>query len=165
MLAVLALTACYPATPRVVSSYSPTTYSYSLQTIARDGAQTYEIRALPITPPPSVAKVPIATKTATPLAATTTVNTGSVVVAAAVYTGDVVSLICSYDWPCGEAVAVATCESQLQPWANNGNTFIGLFQIWTGNAPSANLFDAAVNVRVAYTLWQRNGWAPWQCRP
>lgn len=79
-------------------------------------------------------------------------------------------LIASYDWPVDEALRIATCESGLQPWAENGR-FKGLFQLDTANGGWFAYYgydvsawaDPAVNVAVAHLLWQDEGWAPWSC--
>ena len=99
---------------------------------------------------------------------------------------DVRALICEYDWPCAEALAVVygptppnrdapigcpNGESGGDPWAVGG-TSRGLFQV-NGAAHAGRvggdldaLFDPATNVRVAYAIWRDNaGWGPWSCRP
>ena len=80
------------------------------------------------------------------------------------------SLVCSYPWPCGEALSVMRCESGRDPGAySNGN--YGLFQInavhaWRVGGDLSQLFEPEVNVRVAYEIWLDNaGWRPWACKP
>jgi len=102
---------------------------------------------------------------------------------------EVEALICSYSWPCGEALAVVygptppnerapvgcpNGESGGNPSASNGD-HAGLFQIsrrwhewrflrrgWTW----ADAFDAERNIAVAYEIWVDNsGWSPWSCKP
>jgi len=99
--------------------------------------------------------------------------------------GWIIDLICSYPWPCQEALAVVygptppnnqapegcpTGESGGNPSASNaGNE--GLFQV--NRAAHArrlrlgeSLLDPVVNVRVAYDIFLDNaGWGPWSCRP
>lgn len=66
------------------------------------------------------------------------------------------------------AVAVATCESGLDPSAYNPSGASGVFQIMPATALAvgtdpALLFDWEVNVDTAYRLYQEQGWAPWVC--
>lgn len=85
-------------------------------------------------------------------------------------------IICSKDWPCGEAIAVASCESGLDDngrldgnWATNGNNY-GLFQI---NGIHADLWpdfytawmDPVKNTEWAFEIWSASGWRPWSCQP
>ena len=82
------------------------------------------------------------------------------------------ALICSYPWPCAEALEVAWCESRFEPNAvsPDGQNF-GLFQVnlvhlGRVGGDRTSLLDAATNVRVAYAIWRDNaGWGPWACRP
>lgn len=80
------------------------------------------------------------------------------------------ALICSFGWPCGQALAVAWCESKFDAGAYNAGN-IGLFQVnavHVGRVPGgdpAALFDPAVNVAVAYAIWADQGWGPWACAP
>ncbi len=83
--------------------------------------------------------------------------------------GNVVALILAQPWPADEAIAVARCESGLNPRAYNAGNY-GLFQISYVHAGRvggalASLFDAATNIAVAYRIWFEQGWAPWACRP
>jgi len=88
------------------------------------------------------------------------------------------TLICSYPWPCEEALAVvygtSNCpngESSGKAWVLNNGCY-GLFQIrcvshrdrFIGECEV--LYDPQVNVRVAYDIYIDNGgWSPWTCRP
>lgn len=76
-------------------------------------------------------------------------------------------LVCSYGWPCAEALSVMQCESGGRNVQNaSGGPFIGPFQLWTGHARAGeNLWDVATNVAVAYRIWSAQGWGPWECRP
>ena len=68
------------------------------------------------------------------------------------------------------AQAIAWRESRYQPWARNPSGASGLFQIMlplharrftaAGYAPE-QWSDPAVNVTVAYQLFQEQGWQPW----
>ncbi len=90
---------------------------------------------------------------------------GAGIVGSASYYG----LICSYSWPCGEAISVWLCESSGNWLAYSGGNFGG-YQInqvhaaRVGGVPG-RLFDPATNVAVAYVLWQEQGWGPWACAP
>lgn len=74
-------------------------------------------------------------------------------------------MICAYPWSCQKALAVAACESTLNPNATNGSQ-IGLFQIasqyHSGRLqPGESLYDPEANVRIAYEIYSEQGWAPW----
>lgn len=91
-------------------------------------------------------------------------------VATATVAWSIEGLICSYPWPCEQALAVAWCESRYDPAAYNPSGASGLFQIipyWHSwrLGPGESLFDPAVNVRVAYELYAEQGWRPWVCQP
>lgn len=68
---------------------------------------------------------------------------------------------------CGEALAVARCESGLQTTAQNGQ-YLGLFQMGSserrlyGHGPSA-----IEQVRAAHRYFVSTGrnWSPWSCKP
>ncbi len=77
-------------------------------------------------------------------------------------------IICSFSWPCWEAVDKATCESGLNPYAVNPTSGAqGLFQLmpqyhshrYNGGA----WYDPWVNSRAAHSLWLEQGWYPWVC--
>jgi hypothetical protein len=80
------------------------------------------------------------------------------------------ALICTYSWPCEQALRVAQCESRWQAGALSPGGHIGLFQLAPmharriGATPSA-LFDPEINVAVAFHLWSESGWRPWACKP
>ena len=74
-------------------------------------------------------------------------------------------IICRYDWPCQQALAVANCESTMNPAAFDGYNS-GLFQVarkWHERRlrPDESLFDPGVNVRVAHEIWSEQGSGPW----
>jgi hypothetical protein len=82
------------------------------------------------------------------------------------------ALICSYDWPCSEALSVMYCESSGAPNAYNAiSGASGLYQLvqryhgWRlGEGES--FFDASTNVRITHELWSEQGFEPWRsCRP
>lgn len=76
--------------------------------------------------------------------------------------------ICSVFGPyCGEALAVARCESRLSTTARNGQ-YLGLFQMGSserglfGHGPTA--YEQA---RAAHRYFVASGrdWSPWSCKP
>lgn len=79
-------------------------------------------------------------------------------------------LVCSYSWPCEEALRVIECESGGRADAYNPTDSIGLFQI---HYPShydkverrEDLFDPTINVAVAWSIYADSGWIPWECKP
>ena len=74
------------------------------------------------------------------------------------------SLVCAYGWDCEWALAVIQCESGGNPNAYNpGGPYIGLFQIWGGHGP--NLYDPAVNIAAAYSLYLSGGAGHWPYCP
>lgn len=87
--------------------------------------------------------------------------------------GSVEEIICAYDWPCQEALAVAACESNfdsLAVSADGGN--FGWFQInaiHRGRVAGdvSRLLDPHINAAVAYAIWLDYGghWTAWACRP
>jgi hypothetical protein len=69
------------------------------------------------------------------------------------------------------AVAVARCESSMDPTAANG-PHAGLFQLsatWhQGRAARlgyawSQMYQAVPNITVAYDLYSEQGWTPWTC--
>lgn len=75
-------------------------------------------------------------------------------------------LICSYPWNCTMAMRVARCESTMNPRAYAAGNY-GLFQVNGIHASQYQvsvdqLYDPVTNVRIAYDLYQRRGWQPWQ---
>lgn len=67
------------------------------------------------------------------------------------------------------AVAIAKCESTMNPKAfngknTNGSWDAGLFQINSVHKYSKeHLFDVDNNLRAARKLYERQGWNPWVC--
>ena len=89
-------------------------------------------------------------------------------------------LICDskWEWDCEEAIAVATCESNMKPNAvsrpnTNGTIDRGLFQIndvWEQAWPSnvwARILDPKVNIAMAHHAWKvgNDSWLYWTCQP
>jgi hypothetical protein len=93
--------------------------------------------------------------------------------------GTVISIIQSvFGSYANDAIAVARCESGLNPSAVNhtsigGSHASGLFQIlypstWNTTAQRANSpFDARANTLAAYEIFKRDGysWREWSCKP
>lgn len=71
---------------------------------------------------------------------------------------------------CSSALAVARCESTLDPAAANGE-YLGLFQlsadIRTRRHPVSDPYDAAENAAAAYAVFAEDGysWREWECQP
>jgi hypothetical protein len=81
---------------------------------------------------------------------------------------DIDRLICSKDWDCKTAVAVAKAESGLRCHATNKNTNgtidSGLFQINSihkAKYAGRNIFDCQTNIEVAYQIYKASNWNPW----
>lgn len=73
------------------------------------------------------------------------------------------------------AIAVAKCESGLNPTRINNNPrtkdySVGVFQInlfgslRNGRPAEDKLLDAKFNIDYAYEMYQRQGWGPWSCK-
>ena len=86
------------------------------------------------------------------------------------------ALICSYSWPCEQALRIAMCESTMgqNPDAYaDWNPNKGAFQIWEGPLPYlarvagiTNLLDDAQNVEAAWILSEEGTtWHRWACQP
>ena len=73
----------------------------------------------------------------------------------------------AFDSYCDEAVQVASCESRLNPSAQNGQ-YLGLFQMGSyarqlyGHGPTAH--DQAVAAH-RYFVSSGRDWSPWSCKP
>ena len=89
------------------------------------------------------------------------------------------ALVCSYDWPCDEALRVVAGPTPACPsgesggrwWVSNGPNEGGFQVNIDAHAnllqPGESLFDPVVNVRVAYAIWTDSGgnWSQWSCAP
>jgi muramidase (phage lysozyme) len=64
------------------------------------------------------------------------------------------------------AIAVASCESHLDPNAHNASGASGLFQLmptwWAGRYDP---YNPVVNTRLAHNLYLASGWSNWTCQP
>jgi hypothetical protein len=84
----------------------------------------------------------------------------------------IIEEIKKYDWNTDIAIAIAKCESGLNPKAFNPETSsklkgittyssYGIFQL---NRPyDERLYDYKYNISLAYELYQRRSWQPWTC--
>jgi len=147
--------------PTVVEpvAYSPAAAKASLRLQeARD-----QIESPPTPPPPTPPPVPEPTPAAPPPAPTP-------VPFAQLSKPEIETLVCTYSWPCEQALKVMWCESGARPWAVGRGTYYGLYQISLIHARRFPDFwnawmDPAKNIQWAHTLWSRQGWKPWSCRP
>ena len=89
-------------------------------------------------------------------------------------------MICDpkWEWDCQEAIAVATCESNMNPRAvsppnTNGTTDRGLFQVndvwreaWSEQMWS-RILTAEINIIMAHHAWKvgKRSWMYWTCQP
>lgn len=130
---------------------------------ARDGQALYSIRIHGLATDGIVSPAP----TPTPMPLPTPANRS------------VTDIICALSWPCDQALAVARCESNLNPNAWNriqvwmtvpgygyvANYATGLFQmlipLHSWRFAGADPYDAEANVRAAYSLYLERGWQPW----
>lgn len=84
---------------------------------------------------------------------------------------DLAEYICSKDWNCEVALAVAMAESGMRADSlnlNGGHSLdVGIFQInvkYHGKKQGcslAELADKYKNVDCAYSIWKQQGWNPW----
>lgn len=86
---------------------------------------------------------------------------------ATVYAQSIPDIICSEPWPCSTALAVAQCESGLDPNAYNPvSGASGLYQLLMSyhawRLHGASPFDPQANTDAAYSLYEEQGWGPWQ---
>lgn len=77
-------------------------------------------------------------------------------------------LICSYEWSCTQARRIMWCESSGRTWVINQGNY-GLMQInrihapeFTVNNDPTEFLNPEFNIQVAFQLYQRRGWQPWQ---
>lgn len=83
---------------------------------------------------------------------------------------DIPTLICNvFGSQCANAIAVANCESSLNPVALGDTSTeyasAGLFQIrmLPGRPGMDYLFDPTNNISYAYSMYVSQGWHPWSC--
>lgn len=102
--------------------------------------------------------------------------------ASPVLTNEIEHLVCSYDWPCLQALNIMWCESGGRPgainmWTGTADPYDGVFGLYQIALPlhsglvaqyGGDVFNPATNIAVAYHLWLGNGrsWYPdWACTP
>jgi len=111
---------------------------------------------------------------------TTTISDAVIVSMETPVISELEALICDpkWKWDCGEAKAVARCESQMRPSAvsppnTNGTRDRGLFQVnsvWRdafGETLWAQILEPEVNVAMAHHIWTvgNESWMYWTCQP
>lgn len=121
------------------------------------------------TPIPTFTAVPVMdTPTPTPVIETIITNNN--------VEGYLEKLICSYPWPCEEALYVARCESGVDDFtglldgqnATNGFSY-GVFQLHADTHAKFILdfwehwMIPEFNVAWAYGIWSDGGWKQWDC--
>jgi len=85
---------------------------------------------------------------------------------------EIITEISKYDWPINTAIAVAKCESGLNPRAYNPETkakergitiysSYGVFQL--NRQYDERYYDYQYNILEAYKLYQKRGFNPWTC--
>ena len=81
---------------------------------------------------------------------------------------DPVRAICSVFGPyCSQAIAVATCEGDLNPYAQNGQ-YLGTFQMGESErATYGHGYTVYEQAKAAYAYFVDSGrdWSPWSCQP
>jgi hypothetical protein len=125
------------------------------------------------TPPPTPAPTPVPTPVPpppTPIPTVAPTPRPTPPPGAALAPTDIQALVCSYAWPCEQALAVMWCESGGRPGAVGRGVNYGLFQLNQVHARRIADFwglwmDPAKNTEWAFQLWSRAGWRPWGCRP
>lgn len=97
---------------------------------------------------------------------------------APVLTNDIERMVCSFSWPCIEALNVMWCESGGRPdawndWENTADPYDGVAGLFQMAVPlhsaliGGDPFDPYLNARAAHELWTQSGWRHWAwvCRP
>lgn len=69
---------------------------------------------------------------------------------------DIARYICTKDWDCKTAVAVAMAESGLNPDAKSPTNDHGVMQL-----NGKKIYNAQQNIDEAYEMYKRRGWQPW----
>lgn len=84
----------------------------------------------------------------------------------------IIAEISRYDWDINTAIAIAKCESGLNPKAFNpeinakelGITNHGSYGVFQLNRTyDERLYDYRFNIAEAYKLYQKRFWQPWTC--
>ncbi len=132
------------------------------QTLLLPAQELFTIQDVPVSP--SGTTHPSGGSTPTPYT-----ETSSIQIAPRRTESSVEARICSYQWPCAEALAVAFCESRYDPAARNSSGAKGLWQFMPVHdwrlGPGETFYDPVVATRIAYEVWSEQGWTPWEsCR-
>lgn len=119
------------------------------------------------TPTPAPTPTPPATPTPAP---TPAVTPAPAVPAYVLSAEGLKALICSYPWPCEEALRVKWCEAGSRWDAIGSGANYGGFQINAIHASRIPDFwtswmDPVKNTAWAFDIWSRQAWKPWGCRP
>ena len=139
------------------------------------------VTTIALPPPTTVAITPTPTTT-TVVEPWVTMPTTTIKVVLASYEPrtELERLICDpkWEWDCEEAIAVATCESNMNPRAvskpnTNGTIDRGLFQmndVWEQAWPPEvwdRIFVARTNIVMAHHAWKvgNDSWLYWTCQP
>lgn len=166
-------TAAPPTTAAALRAAAPTTTATTATTVATTATTAARPTTTTTAPRPTTTAPPPPT-TATTVPPTTATTAPPAPPPAA---GSVEAIIRSWFGAAGdEAVAVARCESSLNPSARNGSSYFGLFQLSAGHAANfaavtGRSFDdawdeAGPNSQYARYLYDRQGWSAWgACAP
>jgi Lysozyme like domain len=142
--------------------YSPANTQFRVSRMENmELAEEARARASLSTPAPTPTPTPEPTPAPTPAP--------KPVSASSLSSAQVQALVCSYGWPCEQALSVMWCESGGRASAIGRGVNYGLFQINQVHARHiAGFWDAwmdpAANTKWAFDLWSRSGWRPWACR-
>lgn len=158
--AAILSTACGAGTPTTIDptiqSNTPTATPprRMVMSAASDGVQPTDTPTATPTPIPPT-EIPYVPPTRVPVAYAQAAPVQPV--------GNYAGLICSYSWPCSQALAVAQCESGMNAAAVSPVGAVGLFQIHPYNAGN---FDPGTNVAAAYAKYLYgvslgNPWREW----
>jgi hypothetical protein len=126
------------------------------------------VLAPPVPSPPPATPTPVPPAPTPPPAQPTL--TPAPVPAITLPSDQILTLVCSYAWPCDQALKVMWCESGGRPGAVGRDVNYGLFQLNQVHARRIADFwngwmDPAKNVQWAFEIWSRRGWQPWGCKP
>lgn len=81
-------------------------------------------------------------------------------------------IICSFSWPCGEALAIIACESgfdpyEVGPYRSRGLMMIHPVHAWRferlGWDYWTDVFVPERNLAIAAEIYAEQGWRPWTC--
>lgn len=156
------------------TTLAPTTSTTST-TVAPTTTTTPPTTAVPTTSPPTTRPAPPPTTAPPPTAPPATEPPTTAPPSPPPAAGSVEEIIHAHFGPAGDqAVAIARCESGLNPSARNPAGYYGLFQLNVSHAASFEAVtgqpfdqawsDADANTRYAKYMYDRSGWSAWGCR-